>query len=288
MSPVVAAGPNADQITYWNDTAGPRWVALQAVIDTQIRPLGLRAMDRLALRPGERVLDIGCGCGDTTVELARRVSPGGHAFAIDISAPMLERARTLAQDRGVPARFELADAQTHAFPAGAADAAFSRFGVMFFGDPVAAFRNVRAALRSQGRLAFVCWQALTDNPWMFVPLGAALQIVPPPPLPAPDAPGPFAFADSARVRRILDAAGFADVAIEPVREQLTIGGGAGLDQTAEFMLQMGPTAALIREANDPTLVPRLTAVVREALAPYMTPEGVRMDSASWIVTARAA
>jgi SAM-dependent methyltransferase len=244
-------------------------------------------MDRAALRAGEDVLDVGCGCGETTVELARRVAPGGTVLGVDVSAVMLERARQTARERGAAARFQLADAQTHAFAPASVDVVFSRFGVMFFVDPAAAFANLRRALRPQGRLAFVCWQSLADNPWMLVPLGAALQIVPPPPLPAPDAPGPFAFADPARVRGILERAGFRDVQLDAVQAELTVGGGAGLDETVDFLLQMGPTSALLRDSTDPGLQPRLAAAVREALRPYQTPQGVRMGSASWIVSARA-
>src|SRR5262249_38336345 len=149
------------------------------------------------------VLDVGCGCGDSTVDLARRVAPDGTVVGMDISAVMLERARQTAREQGVNARFEHADAQTHAFAPASFDVLFSRFGVMFFADPTAAFANLRSALRPGGKLAFVCWQSLAENPWMLVPLGAAFQIIPPPPMPAPDAPGPFAFADQSRVRSIL-------------------------------------------------------------------------------------
>ena len=281
------ANPNAEQIKYWNEVSGAKWVALQPVIDAQIRPLGLLAMDRAGLRPGARVLDVGCGCGETTIELARRVAPGGQATGIDISAPMLERARESAAADGAAVRFEIADAQTHAFAPASADVLFSRFGVMFFSDPTAAFANLRRALTPTGRLAFVCWQALPENAWMAVPMLTALQHLPPPAMPAPDAPGPFAFADPARVRRILEGAGFRDVQLEDVRETLTVGGGAGPEETAEFMLQMGPTAAALREAPDPTLKPRVLAAVREALLPYATPQGIRMASACWVATAAA-
>ena len=286
MTSIDPAGPNAQQIQFWNET-GPKWVALQAAIDAQIRPLGLLAMDRAALRPGERALDVGCGCGETTVELARRVAPGGAVTGIDISAVMLERAHQRARAEGLTVQAELADAQTHTFTLATVDVLFSRFGVMFFSDPSAAFANLRCALRPGGRLAFVCWQSLPDNPWMFVPLGAALQHLPPPPLPGPDAPGPFSFADPVRVRAILERAGFRDVALEGVHETLSIGAGAGLDETVEFLLQMGPTGAALREAADLSLKPRVAAAVREALAPYVTPRGIRMASASWIVTARS-
>jgi SAM-dependent methyltransferase len=286
MPSIAPTGPNAQQIQYWNDTAGPRWVTLQALIDDQIRPLGRLAMDRGAILPGERVLDVGCGCGDTAIDLARRVAPGGAVTGIDISAPMLELARQRARAQAAAADFALADAQIHPFPPAMVELIYSRFGVMFFTDPTAAFANLRRALTDGGRLAFVCWQSLPENPWMFVPLGAALQFLPPPPLPAADAPGPFSFADPQRVRTILAGAGFRDVAFEDVRQTLTIGAGAGLDETVAFLLQMGPTAAALREAADATLQPRVVAAVRDALTPYVTEQGVRMASASWIVTAR--
>ncbi|MGH7787489.1 MAG: class I SAM-dependent methyltransferase [Candidatus Binatia bacterium] len=278
------SGPNAEQIQYWNETAGPKWVALQAMIDAQIRPLGRAAMQRADLAPGVRVLDVGCGCGDTSIELSHRVTPGGSVCGIDISAPMLERARASAHAAGAEVHFELADAQTHPFSP-TFDLCFSRFGVMFFTDPTAAFTNLRRALRPGGRLAFVCWQGLSENPWMTVPLGAALQHLPLPPMPAPDAPGPFAFADSERVRGILGGAGFGALAFESVREELTLGGDT-LDATVEFLLQLGPAAVLMRDA-DPALRPRVVASVREALAPYATANGVRMPSATWVVTGRS-
>jgi SAM-dependent methyltransferase len=286
--PLPLEGPNAEQITYWNQQAGPTWVAVQSVIDQQIRPLGRLAMDRAGLRPGLRVLDVGCGCGDTTIELATRVAPGGEALGIDISKPMLTRAMQQAKAAGVAnARFEIADAQIEELPAQRFDVLFSRFGVMFFADPALAFGNLRKAMRGGGQLAFVCWQAMTDNPWMLVPMMAALQHLPPPPIPAPGAPGPFAFADPEHVRGILAAAGFTDVALEAVHRKLSIGGGGDLDSTVDFLLRMGPTARALRDADDPELQPLVAASVKEALRPYHTDAGVEMDSASWIVTAKS-
>jgi SAM-dependent methyltransferase len=284
--PLPLEGPNAEQITYWNQQAGPTWVAIQSVIDQQIRPLGLLAMERAGLTPGTAVLDVGCGCGDTTIELARRVAPG-DVLGLDISAPMLNRAIQQAKAAGVAARFEIADAQTYTFDAGRFDVLFSRFGVMFFADPTAAFANLHRALKPGGRLAFVCWQSMMDNPWMTVPMAAALQHLPPPPIPAPGAPGPFAFADPDRVRGILSGAGYRDVALEPVQMTLAVGGGRSLDETVDFLLRMGPTARALRENEDPELIPAVTASVREALLPYQTDAGVQMESASWIVTAAA-
>jgi SAM-dependent methyltransferase len=237
------------------------------------------------LTPGTAVLDVGCGCGDTTIEIARRVAPG-DVLGIDISAPMLTRAAQQAQVAGVAARFELADAQTYTFEPARFDVLFSRFGVMFFVDPGTAFTNLRAALRPGGRLGFACWQALPDNPWMAVPMMAAAQHVTLPQPPAPGAPGPFAFADPDRVRAILEGAGFRDVRLADHRTTLTVGGAGPLDRAVDFLLQMGPTAALLRGADD-TLRARVAGAVREALAPHHTPEGVRMSAAAWLVTGHA-
>jgi SAM-dependent methyltransferase len=284
---VIEPTANAEQSKYWNETAGPRWVAAQAALDEQLAPLGRIVMDRLALAPGARVLDVGCGCGDSTLELARRVGERGLAVGADLSAVMLARARERAAAAGLgQARFELAEAQTHAFPAGGFDAVFSRFGVMFFDDPPAAFRNLRRALASGGRVAFVCWQEIRENPWLLVPLMAAAQHVALPPPPAPDAPGPFAFADAGRVRGILEAAGLADVALEPLADFMTLGGGRSFDEVVEFLLQIGPTAAVLRE-SPPAAVAAVREAVREALAPYRSEGGVRMRYAAWVVTARS-
>ena len=278
------AGPNADQVKYWNETTGTKWVALHDLINAQIQPLGLQAMERAGIAVGEHALDIGCGCGGTTLELARRVGATGAVTGVDISAVMLRRAAEVAAAGGVSnVRFVNADAQTHAFTAHSFDLAFSRFGVMFFAQPQAAFANICKALRPGGRLAFVAWQAVHLNPWMFVPMAAAAQHITIP-LPAtPDAPGPFAFADVDRVRGILSAAGFVDLAFEELNDTLLIGGGADLDQTVDFLLQMGPTAAAMREAGTGVLG-AVTSAIREALKPYATAGGVRMQGAAWIVT----
>src|SRR5262245_55186525 len=281
-----ASGANAEQVKYWNEAAGPKWVAFQRRIDEQIGPLGPQAMERARIAAGERVIDIGCGCGATTVELGQRVGPGGHVLGIDLSAPMLARAAEAAREAGLGhVSFENTDAQTHRFSARAFDGLFSRFGVMFFSDPGAAFANLRTALRPGGRLGFVCWQALAENPWLAVPLKAAAPHLTLPPPPAPDAPGPFSFADPERVRRILTRAGFAAIAIEERREPLTVGGATTLDEAAQFLVEgVGPTSAALRDA-DPAVRSRVRDAVRAALEQFATPAGVQMPSAAWIVTA---
>ena len=284
----MTTGPNAEQIRFWNEIAGPKWVRFQKMLDDHIGPIGHHAMDRAAVAPGERVLDVGCGCGTTTRELGRRVGPRGDVVGIDISEPMLARAREVARETGAEnVRFERTDAQTHRFPAGAFDLAWSRFGVMFFTDPAAAFANLRTALVPRGRLAFVCWQSLPQNAWLFVPLRAAAQHLTLPP-PAPDVPGPFSFADPDRVRDVLARGGFVDVDIEPLDGTLALGGGASLDEVVGFLMEgVGPTSAALREA-DPAVRPRVADAIRAALAPFATRAGIQLGFAAWIVRARTA
>jgi SAM-dependent methyltransferase len=243
-------------------------------------------METLGLQAGERVVDVGCGFGVTSVELAHRVGPGGRVLAVDVSAPMLARARARAAN--LPqVTFVEGDAQVHPFPPGEADALFSRFGVMFFADPVAAFANLRRALRAGGRLGFVCWQAMDRNPWRRVPVTAIARVLTLPPPPPPDAPGPFAFGDADRVRGILDGAGWHDVAVQPLETEVWLGATADLDATVRFVLDAGPAASALRAAGDRSLHAAVTDVVRGALAPFHQAGGVRMPAAAWVVTARA-
>jgi len=280
-------GANAEQIDYWNEQAGPKWVRLQELLDLQLADLGLFVIERAAPAPGERVLDIGCGCGGSSLELAARVGPRGSVLGIDISEPMLARARDRARHAGAEKlRFERGDAQVIPFESGSFDLLHSRFGIMFFEDPPAAFANLRRALAPGGRLTFVCWQPLSENPWMRIPMAAALPHIELAPIPAPDAPGPFAFGNDARVRQILDKAGFRDIEIEPHERSLSVGGNESLERSVDFILEMGPTGAAVRDAK-PGVLERLRAAVIEAVAPYHGEAGLSMESRSWIVSARA-
>ena len=210
MSGSLNTSANAAQIDYWNTVAGETWARFQEQLDRQVEPLGLAAMDALAPSDGEHVIDIGCGCGQTSLALASRVAPTGTVVGVDISKPMLEVARRRPRPTATSAlTFRQLDAQTDDLGRVVFDAAFSRFGVMFFSDPVAAFANIKASLKPSGRLAFVCWRSLAENPWMQAPLQAALPFIPPVTPPDPTAPGPFAFADADRVRAILIKTEFA-------------------------------------------------------------------------------
>jgi len=265
--------------------SGPGWVARQEQLDRMLEPLGDLAIAAVAPAEGDRALDIGCGCGATTIELARHVGARGHVLGVDISEPMLSRARERCDALGLTnVDLVRGDAQQTPLPSDR-DVAFSRFGVMFFEDPVAAFANIATAVRPRGRLGFVCWQDRSRNPWMGVPMAAALQHVPSPPPTPPEAPGPYAFADRDRVARILELAGFDSVTIDPVELDILVGGAATLDGAAEFAADSGSVRTLLAGVDDETRR-RAAASIRAALAPYSGPEGVRVGCAAWIVSAR--
>lgn len=287
MAELHQGAQNADQIKHWNETAGPTWVAQHEMLTQQLRPLGDLAMARAEIAAGDRVLDVGCGGGDTSIEIARRAGPSGFVLGVDISAPMLGRAREEARLSGAEnVRFEIADAQTADLPGAPFDKLFSRFGVMFFSDPVAAFTNLRRALRPGARLTFVCWRAAVENPWIMVPAMAITQYVAVK-TPDPAAPGPFAFADGAKVEGVLRGAGFEGIALEPVDQPLTVGGsGADLDAAVALTMQIGLAREALHDASDEIRAVAARAI-KDALAPYRTAEGVSMPSASWIVTATA-
>lgn len=243
-------------------------------------------MEAAGVHPGDRVLDVGCGCGGSSVELARRVGQAGTVRGVDVADVMLARATERAREAGLRnVTFTAADASTHPFDTGAVDVVYSRFGVMFFADPPAAFANIRRALVPGGRLAFVCWQAPEHNPWLTRPMAALAQALPMPPPPPQDAPGPFAFADQERVRTILQRAGFRDVACRAYRDTITLGATTDLDGAVEFTLQLGPAARMLREQG-PEVRPTAARIIREALAPLHTAEGVRLPALASIVTAR--
>lgn len=288
MDQITAAGPNADQIEFWNGDAAKRWVDLGEQMDAMLRPLGLAAMDRAAPAPGHQVLDVGCGCGETTMDLARRVAPGGSVTGIDISSVMLSRAAARAKPGGgADVSFKNADAETHRFEDAAFDHIFSRFGVMFFQNPTAAFANLRRALRPAGRFTFICWRKPQDNPWVAVPLSVAKRHVEWPEAPPADGPGEFGFADRARFEAALNGAGFQIEAVDPLDIEVIVAGGGGVDAVIEFFMQQGPAARVMGEATDAQRA-AVKSDLKETLAPYVTPQGVRMATGTWLVSAKAA
>lgn len=275
---------NADQIAEWNGVLGQRWAELQNEIDGIVVPFGAAALQLAAPQPGERVIDVGCGCGDTSIELARRVGGGGGVLGVDVSQPMLQVARARAGLAGLShLAFAEADASEAALPVNV-DLLFSRFGVMFFAQPRQAFSHLRGALRAGGRCVFVCWRAPRDNDWVMTPLSAARQALDITPQPAdPHAPGPFAFADDERLRAILRDAGFAQIELRRFDAPVYL--GASPRAAAENAVRVGPTGRLLREVGEER-APEAVAAVERALMLRAAPDGrVSVGGSTWLVSA---
>jgi ubiquinone/menaquinone biosynthesis C-methylase UbiE len=272
-----------DQAAYWNGPAGRRWMERQDTQDVLLAPISELLFDRADPGKGERVLDIGCGCGATSIELARQVGPTGYVLGVDISEPMLGRARECAP-AGLPLEFVLADATVHAFEPWRSDLLFSRFGVMFFADPVLSFANMRKALRAGGRLVFACWREPRQNPWMMIALQEAYKHVPRLPEMGPEDPGPFAFASGQRVRRILSEAGFSSIAMEACGVTLDVAFGKGLEAAVSSALEVGPVSRAL-EGQPPEVMVAVANAIRRVYAPLSKGNSIPLGASVWIVTA---
>ncbi|WP_374524183.1 class I SAM-dependent methyltransferase [Sphingopyxis sp.] len=276
------------QVADWNGRSGEQWVANQVRLDAMLAAFGDAAIAAAAPGEGEQILDVGCGAGATSRALAARAGPRGHVLGVDISAPLIDRAREAAP-AGAPLAFELADAGTAALPERALDLLFSRFGVMFFDEPAAAFAHMRRSLKAGGRLAFVCWRSAAENDWVRLPMTAVRDLIPLPPPPDPEAPGPFSFGDGERVARILTDAGFAGISVTPFDHPVPFGHGetreAAIDNAVEMAFQVGPLARLLAEQPD-EIRAQAAAAVRRAFAAKPGERSVMIDGAAWIVTAR--
>jgi SAM-dependent methyltransferase len=274
------------QSEYWNHPIAHVWADQHQMIDRLFADITSFALGRADPRPGEHVLDIGCGAGTTTLELAARVGPSGHVTGADISRHSTERAQERIAAGGIGnAEILLADVGSHAFTPDSFDLAFSRFGVMFFPDPVAALRNVHAAMRQGGRLTFVVFRPRQENPFAALPYGAVAHLLPPLPPPGPEEPGQFSWADPARVRRILGGAGFRDVALTAFDPLLRLAGPGGACDAAEFALHLGPVSRAMSTMDAPP-----TDALRSALEAFFrghdTPQGIALAAALWIVQAQ--
>jgi ubiquinone/menaquinone biosynthesis C-methylase UbiE len=276
---------NADQISYWNGPGGQRWAGRQASQDILLAPVADVLVDRARPKLGERVIDVGCGSGATTVAFAEKVGVSGHVLGIDVSGPMLERARQRLAPR-LSIDFVLADATVYPFEPASFDLLASRFGVMFFAEPVQSFANMRQALRPSGRVAFACWREPRENPWMMAPLQAVYKHVPKLPQMGPEDPGPFAFASEGRVRRILNAAGYKDIAMEACPLSLDLAIGRGLEAAVQGALEIGPASRAL-EGFGPDVRAAAANSVRDVLTPFAKEESVLLPGSIWVVTARA-
>jgi SAM-dependent methyltransferase len=285
METPVGHDRNADQIAYWNGPGGQRWTHRHAAQDILLAPVSRLLIDRARAKPGERILDVGCGCGSTSAALAREVGPSGAVLGVDISAPMLALAGKLKQE-GLPLDFALADATVYPFDPASFDVLVSRFGVMFFAEPAVSFAHMRRALRPSGRVAFACWREPRDNPWMMAPLQAVYQHVPKLPPLQPDDPGPFAFASEERVNRILGEAGYKGIAMERCDLSLDIAVGGGLEAAVNSALEIGPSSRAL-DGQPAEVREAARTSVRELLVPLVQGERVPLPGSIWIVTARA-
>ena len=278
---------NTAQIAYWNDKAGVTWTAFQERLDALFEPITALAISAAAPAPGERVIDIGCGCGATVLALADRVGPTGHLLGLDVSEPMSARARQRIEAASLTnATVVVSDAATHTFTEPSADLLFSRFGVMFFADPVAAFANLRTAMRPGGRLLCVAWRPLTDNPWFSVPLEAARGLLPPQPPTEPDAPGPFAFANADRTLGIFTRAGWRDTTLTRKDVPMQFAAAGQLEQAVEFATRVGALARMLVDEG-PEVRSRVRQAVGDVLKTHDGRDGINLSGSVWLISARA-
>ena len=269
------------QIEAWNGPMGVQWAANEARTERSLAPVTEALLKGAAAQPGERVLDIGCGCGGSALAIAGVVGPTGHVLGADVSAPMIEVARATALPQ---TDYVLADAAIHAFPPASFDLMISRFGVMFFGDPDAAFANLRRALKPTARVAMAAWRPMPQNPWVFVPMQAVATVLPPAPRPGPEEPGPFAFGDTARVQRILAAGGFAQPHMAKFDFEMKFPGDPDV---AAIAIANGPgTGRLLRDQPD-SIKTAATAAIAKAITPYIRDGFIRLPGAVWIITTTA-
>jgi len=280
--------PNAGMAEFWNGKGGESWVSREARLEASLRPFGQQAMTAGAITAGQRILDIGFGCGDSTIELAGKVGLEGQVHGVDISVAMVDAAEKKATQKGVAnVSFECADAQTKAFPVDNYDLIFSRFGVMFFDDPIGAFKNIYSALKPGGRLAFICWAPRDQNAWVGLPLQVVAKHLNLPAPPGVDEPGPFSLSEEARVSGILGAAGFANIAVEPFQTPFVLGGD--VDEALSFLMQLAPSGSAINnaEADDETRA-RIAVDMAEMLKSHDSDKGVMMEAVALLVIAHKA
>ena len=277
---------NADQLAFWNGVGGNTWVARQAHTDAVLAAVSEALLAFAAPSAGERVLDVGCGCGATTLKFARAVGPTGRVAALDISGPMLAEAQARARATGITnVDWQQADAATAALDG--FDLLTSAFGLMFFGDPVAAFAHMRRAANPGTRMGFACFRPLAENPWMQVPMNAAARHLPPRPKPVPNAPGMFAFADPQRVTEILTAAGWAPPRFDKLDRDLDIAAGCGLEEATAQSTQIGAVNSWLR-GQPAEIIAAAVGSVREELAPHLDGASVRLPGAMWLVSSAPA
>jgi SAM-dependent methyltransferase len=271
-----------EQARLWNGRAGRGWVEAQEVLDQMFKPLETLLADAISAKSPRQVLDVGCGTGATTLAAARLLGARGRAIGIDISAPMIAVARLRAERERIPAQFICADAQAYAFEPASADMIISRFGVMFFSDPVRAFAQLRRAATDDAHVRFIVWRRATENPFMTTAECAAAPLLPDIPARVPGAPGQFAFANADRVRSILEESGWAEIDIQPLDVDCTL----PESELGRYITRLGPVGSILQEADDLTRT-KVSETVRPAFEPYVHGSEVRFTAACWMVSAQA-
>jgi len=276
---------NHAMVEYWNGAAGARWAVAQDRYDLMLDPVSAPMFEALDPRPGDLVLDVGCGAGSITLEVARRLEEEGLVTGLDVSRQLLGLAAARVEAEGLEAVVELVDgdAQVHPFPPGTIDAVTSRFGVMFFADPTAAFANLARASAPNGRLAMTIWQPRAANEWMEEPMAIAGRTVPEKEA-DPTAPGPWSLGDADRTRRILSDAGWRDVELTSSTGELLVGGPGTLEDSIGFVVERGTVSSLLGDAG-PEIVEAVRSSLAEELAPRHDGTGLRLGYAAWILTA---
>lgn len=276
---------NVKQKEFWSGAGGDVWVNKQKEMDIMLNPLGQRAIDKLDLSNGKRILDIGCGCGATTLEIAKMI-PEGKIIGVDISEPMLNQARKDALEMSLSnTEFVVQDVQTDEISKDAFDIAFSRFGVMFFEDSYVAFKNINNSLKIGGQLSFVCWQEPLLNPWQSLSIQVIKQFIDLP-APAPKSPGPFAFEDKSYIEDILDRSNFKEINIDDNQEEIIMFSGKSLKEASEDYLTINPVVTEMLKNSPKELKEEILEALIIKFSDFHEDHGLVFPSATWIVTAK--
>ena len=276
---------NIKQKQFWSGAGGDVWVDKQREMDIMLNPLGERVIQGLDLKEETKILDIGCGCGATTLEIAKIVNQG-EVIGVDISEPMLERATQTASDMALTnISYQVKDVQVDEMPNKYFDIAFSRFGVMFFEDPFEAFKNINHSLKDNGQLSFVCWQHASLNPWQSLSIQVIKEFLDLP-APPPKSPGPFAFEDKSYIEEILNASGFRDIEIKDNQEDIVMFSGKSIREACEDYLTINPVVTEMLKNSPSEIREEILEALIGKFSDYHKDDGLLFPSATWVVSAR--
>lgn len=276
---------NIKQRQFWSGAGGDVWVNKQREMDIMLNPLGDRVIERLDLKSDAKIIDIGCGCGATTLEIAKKITQG-EILGVDISEPMLDKATETAKEMSLSnISFEVKDVQVDVMPQNYFDIAFSRFGVMFFEDPFEAFKNIHSSLKEDGLLSFVCWQNASLNPWQSLSIQVIKEFLDLP-APAPKSPGPFAFEDKTYLEEILRESGFKGLEILDNQEDIVMFSGKSIREACEDYLTINPVVTEMLKNSKPQLTEEILEALVIKFSNFHKNDGLLFPSATWIVTAK--